>query len=114
MDIEGKDINGFHVLNVRGKLDQLKDSISLKSYINTLIEQKKNLIALNLSGVTYLDSGALNVLIYTHNVLKKNDGDMVLIQPSEYVLDVIEVVGLNKLVQIYPKMEDFEHDTTAH
>jgi len=109
MDIGGREKKNFHVIDVVGKIDRLKDSIVLKSYINTLLEKNTNSVALNLAQVTYLDSGALNVLIYCHNVLKKKNGSLVLIEPNEYVRDVLEVVGLNKLVHIYSTEEEFEN-----
>lgn len=111
MDIGGRERNGFHVVDLSGKIDRLKDSIILKSYINTLLEKNVIKIALNLCKVTYLDSGALNVLIYSHNALKKKDGVLVLIEPNEYVKDVLEVVGLDKLVKIYLTEEEFDHAT---
>jgi anti-anti-sigma factor len=111
MDIGGRESNKFHIIDVVGKIDRLKDSIILKSYINTLLEKNLLKIALNLSQVTYLDSGALNVLIYSHNTLKKRDGVLVIIEPNEYVKDVLDVVGLNKLVKIYATEEEFENET---
>jgi anti-anti-sigma factor len=111
MDIGGRDLNKFSIIDVVGKIDRLKDSIILKSYINTLLEKNVTKIALNLSQVTYLDSGALNVLIYCHNTLKKRDGVLVIIEPNEYVKDVLDVVGLNKLVKIYATEEEFGNDT---
>lgn len=112
MDIGGRELNNFHVVELFGKIDRLKDSIVLKSYINTLLEKKPVNIALNLSKVTYLDSGALNVLIYAHNSLKKKNGVLVLIEPNEYVRDVLEVVGLDKLVKIHSTEEEFQNETT--
>jgi anti-sigma B factor antagonist len=109
MDIGGREKKNFHVIDVVGKIDRLKDSIVLKSYINTLLEKDTSNVALNLAQVTYLDSGALNVLIYCHNQVKKKGGSLVLIEPNEYVRDVLEVVGLNKLVQIYSSEEEFDN-----
>ena len=110
MDIGGRDKNNFHIIDIVGKIDRLKDSIILKSYVNTLLEKSVHNVAMNLAQVTYLDSGALNVLIYCHNTLKKKGGNLVLIEPNEYVRDVLEVVGLNKLVKIYSTEEEFEHE----
>src|SRR5271169_4142106 len=110
MDIAGRVQNGFQIVELVGKIDRLKDSIVLKSYVNTLVEKNQLNIALNLSEVTYLDSGALNVLIYSHNTLKKRDGILVIIEPNEYVKDVLDVVGLNKLVKIYSTEEEFENE----
>ncbi len=110
MEIGGREKKQFHVIDIIGKIDRLKDSIVLKSYINSLIEKSITHVAINLSQVTYLDSGAVNVLIYSHTTLKKNGGILVLIEPNEYVRDVLEVVGLLKLVTIFPTEEEFEHE----
>ena len=101
---------GFHIVDVIGKIDRLKDSIVLKSYVNSLIEKKCTAVALNLSLVTYMDSGALNVLIYCHNALKKSGGRFALIEPNEYVKDVLKVVGLNKVVTIYSTEGKFQNE----
>lgn len=107
MELGGSEKGIFFVVDLAGKIDRLKDSIVLKSYINTLIEKGHVAIALNLSKVTYLDSGALNVFIYSHEALKKKGGQLALIEPSEYVNDVLEVVGLTKVVKIFPTQEEF-------
>lgn len=107
MELGGSEKGIFFVVDIVGKIDRLKDSIVLKSYINTLIEKGRVAIALNLSKVTYLDSGALNVFIYSHDTLSKKGGQLALIEPSEYVKDVLEVVGLTKLVKMYLTQEDF-------
>lgn len=109
MEIGGREVNEFHVIDVAGKINRLKDSVALKSFITTLLDKNITCIALNLSEVTYLDSGALNVLIYCYNRLSKHGGKLAIIQPNEYVRDVLEVVGLDKLVRIYSTEEDFEH-----
>jgi anti-anti-sigma factor len=69
---------------------------------------------MNLAKVTYLDSGALNVLIYCHNTLRKKNGALTLIEPNEYVRDVLEVVGLNKLVKIYSTEEEFVNEIQSN
>ncbi len=110
MDIQSRDFQRFHIIDISGKIDRLKDSIVLKSYVNTLLDRNIHFVAMNLSKVTYLDSGALNVLIYCHNTLRKKNGSLVLIEPNEYVRDVLDVVGLNKLVRIYSTEEEFKHE----
>jgi anti-anti-sigma factor len=109
MELGGSQKGNVFIVSIVGKIDRLKDSIVLKSYINTIIEKGVVSVALNLSSVTYLDSGALNVLIYSHNILSKKGGVLALIEPNEYVRDVLEVVGLNKLVKIFSTQEEFEH-----
>jgi anti-anti-sigma factor len=113
MNISGSEHKGYQIVELVGKIDRLKDSIVLKSHVNTLLDKGHLQVALDLSKVTYLDSGALNVLIYAHNALKRKDGGLVLIQPNEYVRDVLEVVGLDKLVKIYTSDEEFRNDASS-
>jgi anti-anti-sigma factor len=113
MDIGSRIVNNYHVIDVVGKINRLKDSIVLKSFINTLLEKNITALALNLAKVTYLDSGALNVLIYCHNTLSKKGGILCVIEPNEYVRDVLEVVGLDKLVKIFQSEEEFSNDKTT-
>ena len=108
MELSVRDSRNYKVIDIVGKIDRLKDSITLKSLLITLIEEGIKDIALNLAQVTYLDSGALNVFIYCSNELKKENGDFSLIEPNEYVTDVLEVVGLTKIISIYPTEADFE------
>ncbi len=110
MNISEREKNTFHVIDIKGKINRLKDSVNLKSIFNELLVKGIRNIALNLKNVTYLDSGALNVIIYTYNSLAKEKGTLVLIAPNEYVRDVLDVVGLNKILTIYSSEEDFEHD----
>ena len=110
MNICTREKKEFHVLDIAGKINKIKDSVNLKIFINDLLEKKINKIAINLSKVSYLDSGALNVLIYSYNTLLKNSGTLVLIEPNEYVRDVCEVIGLDRIVKIYPTEEEFEND----
>ena len=113
MNISLSEYKGYEVVELVGKIDRLKDSIVLKSNLNSLLDKNTRNIALNLSKVTYLDSGALNVLIYAHNSLRKREGALVLIQPNEYVRDVLEVVGLDKLVKIYTSDEEFRNGVAS-
>ncbi|MFP4416788.1 MAG: STAS domain-containing protein [Chitinivibrionales bacterium] len=112
MNIGTRESNNFHIIDVAGRINRLKDSIVLKSLVNTLVEKNITNIALNFAQVNYLDSGALNVVIYSHNTVSKRGGRLVIIEPNEYVQDVLEVVGLNKLVKIYSTEEEFANDKT--
>jgi anti-sigma B factor antagonist len=110
MDIGKREKSGVSIVDVVGKIDRLTDSLDLKSYINTLVEKDERVIALNLAQVTYLDSGALNVMIYSQNVLSKLGGRLVIIEPNEYVYDVLNVVGFDKLINIYSSEKEFADD----
>ncbi len=108
MELAIRDRGGRKVVDIIGKIDRLKDSITLKSLLITLVEEGTRRVGLNLSQVTYLDSGALNVFVFGSNALKKEGGEICLIEPNEYVLDVLEVVGLAKMIPVFPTETEFE------
>jgi len=110
MDIGKREKCGVSVVDIIGKIDRLTDSNVLRSYINALAEKDERIIALNLAQVTYLDSGALNVLIYSQNILSKLGGMLVIVEPNEYVYDVLNVVGFDKLINIYSSEKEFADD----
>ena len=107
MDIGVRNKHNFQILDIIGKIDRLKDSIVLKSYVTTLAEDGILRVAMNLSQISYLDSGALNVLIFCHNHLERLGGKFVLIEPNEYVQDVLEVVGFDKFITIFSSEKEF-------
>ena len=105
MDIALKKAYGFKIIVLSGHIDLLKDSISLKSLINSLIEEKSYKIAISLKEIKYIDSSTLNVFIYAKTQVEKFSGQFCLIEPNEYVQDVISVVGLNEIFTIYSNKE---------
>jgi anti-sigma B factor antagonist len=114
MEIAVRTRGEFKVVDLVGKIDRLKDSINLKDFISALVLEGASKIALNLSQVTYLDSGALNVFIFSNNTLKKEKGELTLVEPNEYVMDVLEVVGLTRLISVFPTEKDFEKQISSN
>jgi anti-sigma B factor antagonist len=110
MDIGGREKNGYRIIDVVGKIDRLKDSMALKAHLGSIIENGVLRLALNLADVTYLDSGALNVLIHCQNMLEKRGSGLILISPGEYVSDVLNIVGIDRLITIYSTEEEFENE----
>ncbi len=113
MNLEPRSLNGYTVIDIAGRINRLKDSTALRAFVKGLLEKDTLRIAINLKEVSYLDSGALNVLIYCHNTLSKIGGNLVLFAPNHYVSDVLNVVGLDKIVKIFPSEEEFANGTVS-
>ena len=113
MNLEPRSLNGFTIIDIAGRINRLKDSIALRSFVKDILDKGAIRIGINLKDVSYLDSGALNVLIYCHNTLSKTGGQLVLIAPNHYVSDVLNVVGLDKIVKIFSSEEEFANDTVS-
>ena len=108
MTIDLSEAHGFKILSISGQVSQLKDSIALKSAVNALLEEKADKIAFGLRSMEYLDSAAINVLIYAKNQIQKNGGKFCILEPNEYALDVIGVVGLKDFFPILKDREELK------
>lgn len=110
MNVNTRFVQDNWILDISGRIDRMSDSVKLKSNIDKLLEKNKKDVILNLSKVTYLDSGALNVIISVRNNLEKEGNVLKLLSPNEYVKDVIEVVGLHKVIKIYYSEKELEEN----
>jgi anti-anti-sigma factor len=48
----------------------------------------------------YVDSAALNVFIYSKNVIEKSGGIFCILEPNEYITNMLAVVGLTNVFTI--------------
>jgi anti-anti-sigma factor len=110
MNIVTREKDKFQVIDIAGKINRLNDSLELKELVGELQEKNNHNIAINLSNVTYLDSGGVNAVVTSYNMITKKNGNLVLINPNDYVRNLLEVLGLNKIVPIYSSEEEFDND----
>lgn len=59
-------------------------------------------IQLDMSGVTFLDSSVLGMILYFRQKAQAAHKELAIIRPSEPVAEVLKIVNFNKLVPILP------------
>jgi len=57
-------------------------------------------VVLNLAGVTYLTSTALRGIILLQKELDKRDGDLIIEDPQEAVMEILDLVGMASFLEI--------------
>jgi anti-anti-sigma factor len=87
---------GIHLVQIEGRLDA-NFSLQLEDEIDKLLEQTTKNIILDLSGVTYLSSSGLRVLL-SINKETQGAGGLVLVNPREVVKKIIEVAEVDDLL----------------
>jgi anti-sigma B factor antagonist len=78
----------------------------LDNELKSLLLNGRYKIVLELSGVNYLSSAGLRVMVSTVRECKKHRGDVRLANISARVSEVLKLAGLNAIFQVY-------EDTTA-
>lgn len=93
-----------------GKLDEDNCEYLLNCVGDEILEGRKKLI-LDCSQVSFISSIGLSMLVRVHARMKKMGGDVKLAAVQGAVAQVLSVVGLNRILQIYPTVADA---ITAH
>ena len=84
-------------LEITGRLDTTT-APNLLSVVNELSEDTKELI-FDMSGVQYISSVGIRVLIGAYKKMKSNQGTMRIEKANDMVCEVFEMTGLLQLVE---------------
>jgi anti-sigma B factor antagonist len=88
-----------------GVLDEQNCSYLLGCVEDEILDGRKKLI-LDCNQVTYISSMGLGTLVRVNSRMKKVGGDVKLAAVHGAVAEVMRVVGLNRLFQIYPTVDE--------
>jgi anti-sigma B factor antagonist len=95
---------GIQLVKIEGRLDA-NFSLQLEDEVDRLLEHDTKSIILDLSGVTYLSSSGLRVLL-SINKQTQVAGGLVLINPREVVKKIIEVAELDDILTQTKTLEE--------
>lgn len=87
------------VVTVQGELD-LATAPALRERLSQAVEGGESSVVLDLSGLRFLDSTGLRVLIETHHRLAEGDGSLVLRGVADTTARVLEIAGLTEMFNI--------------
>ena len=89
-----RQIGAVTVLDLVGKLTIDHDAQRLKDKINSLIQQGRTQIVLNLTDVSYIDSGGLGQLVASYGSVAKTSGGLKLLGVSKRNHDLLSITRL--------------------
>jgi anti-sigma B factor antagonist len=86
-------------VTVAGEIDVFT-APKLREEILPLAEQKNQSVTISLKDVSYLDSTGLGVFVGLFKQLKKNEGELKLIDLSDRLKRLFEITGLSNIITI--------------
>jgi anti-sigma B factor antagonist len=96
--------NGIKKISLRGKMDiPGTDKIALRLSTETSVE-KANVIV-DLSGLEFMASVGIGVLVKSYKALRLRGGKMVLLNPQTIVKVVLESTQIHTLIPIYTDLQ---------
>lgn len=93
MLVTSKRVDGWPLVAASGEIDH-GSSGSLQDALDAFLEAGDGIVFLDLTEVTYIDSGGISVLLTTVRRLR-NSGWLGAINPNQNVRRLLEIVGLS-------------------
>ena len=93
--------NGVTVLTVDGNLDG-EGTQDLEDKVVALLENGTDKLLFDFSGLDYINSSGLRVLVLAYQRLKKSSGTVAICGIKDYIQEVFEVSGYDKIFPLYP------------
>jgi anti-sigma B factor antagonist len=94
------------IIELRGELD-IACVPALRSQIRVLLRERDlRRLVLDLTGLEFIDSTGLSVLVWAHRRLSERGNLLCLVAPRVQVQKILRVTGLHQRLNIHQTMED--------
>lgn len=97
--------NTIMILQPVGRLD-INQARDFEIATNALLNGKKFNVIVDMSDVEYISSSYIRVLISLKKYVYNDDSEFRVCNPNAFCRKIIELVQLDKLVEIYPTVQD--------
>jgi len=104
MEITVKEYKRVAVVTVTGRVDSVTYS-EFESILQAEMEKGRVNVALDFSGVEFISSAGLRVLVNARKTVNSAGGKIVIAQPSPQVTETLEIAGLEVLFEQFPDRE---------
>src|SRR6267142_237162 len=94
MQIEERSAGDVVVLDLKGKMTLGEGDELLRDKVNSLVQQGRTKVVLNLEGVPYIDSAGLGEIVRTYTTIKRQDGSMKLLNLTKRITDLLSITKL--------------------
>ncbi|MGE5480004.1 MAG: STAS domain-containing protein [Chloroflexota bacterium] len=98
--------NAGTIIKLKGQFIGGEETDELRKMLQSVAEQKKNKLIVDLAEVTYLNSTALGVLISAHANFVKRDGKIVICEVSETLYKIFVITKLTNVFNMAPTLEE--------
>lgn len=105
IDLRRAALAGAAGIVVRGEID-LSTAPLVEEGLDAAIHDSAGPFALDLSGVSFLDSCGVNVLLRARALLGRTDRALLVVCPGGRVRRVLELVGIDDLFTLYESRQE--------
>ena len=89
-----RQVDGVTILDLSGRITLGEGSVVLRETIRELLGKGEKKILLNLGDVTYIDSSGIGELVSAYTAVRKESGDLKLLNLTKKVHDLLQITKL--------------------
>ncbi|MCD4685429.1 MAG: STAS domain-containing protein [Anaerolineae bacterium] len=108
IDIKVFDYGNVRVFEITGRVDSLT-AVPLGEQLQRALKRDITQIVLDLGGVAYLTSAGIREIISAQQAAQSAGGDLRLAGPSDPVMDVLHMTGLDDELGIFASRNEAVH-----
>ena len=99
--LEVRKVEGIAILDLKGRLCLGNALLVLRDAVKQTLDDGTNKLAINLNGLTFIDSSGLGELITTHTSVQNALGAMNLLNPGKRIKDLLLMTRLQNVFQCF-------------
>jgi anti-anti-sigma factor len=92
------------VVRLAGEADLT--STELRDALTGEMAGKTRLLLVDMSALTFIDSGATQMIIAAHQVFRREGGTLALVSPTPAAARVLELTGVSELITVYGSVDE--------
>lgn len=106
MELQERRVGDVVILDLSGQLTLGDDSMRLKDKINSVVQQGRRNILLNLGDVSYIDSGGLGQLVSSFTGVRRENGQLKLFNVGGRARDLLAMTKLLMVFDTYDSEDE--------
>ena len=106
MQIDERAVGDVTILDLRGKITLGEGDELLKDKVNSLVNQGRKKIVLNLENVPYIDSAGLGEIVRTYTTVSRQGGSLKLLDLTKRITDLLSITKLLTVFETYDNEAD--------
>lgn len=100
LKIDSRQVDGVNVVSCSGRIVFGEESMALRDNLKRILASTRQIV-LNLSGVTYIDSGGLGTLVGVYSSARSAGADIKLTGLGQRLRDVLQITKLVTVFEVY-------------
>jgi anti-sigma B factor antagonist len=100
MKVSNRQVDGITVVDMSGRITLGEGSVVLRDTIRDLVAKEQKKILLNLGDVTYIDSSGIGELVSAFTSVRREGGDLKLLNLTKKVHDLLQITKLYTVFDI--------------